>query len=514
MPTPSLAELTAAVFPHSVRNVSVCETHLSLVVLTGDLAYKIKKTLRLDFIDSSTLERRRELCLEEVRLNRRYAPELYLDTVPIAREAGRLHFGGTGTPIEYAVQMRQFDRRQELESLLDAKSIVPADMYGLAERIAVFHRGTSVLREPGDPGTGLFVDKARENVANVVERSALLDAASMSAELRDWTESTLADLRDRLREREQQGFVRECHGDLHARNVVRWRGELVPFDCIEFDPALRFIDVLNDVAFLAMDLCNRGRRDLSFALLNRYLERTGDYLGADLLPCYLVYRALVRAKVSLIELEQRNDAADASERASSLLRTAARFARSAAPVLIVMYGASGSGKSWLSERLVPELPALRIRSDLERKRLAGIDPMAPHTAGMDQGIYTLEFNDRTYSHLLDCARACLRGKVNTIVDAAFLKFEERRRFASLAAEEGAEFLILSCGADRDTLAARIEARRAARRDPSGADLDVLQRQLGTIQPLGESEAAHTLQVDTRTPDVERTVLEHLTAQTT
>jgi aminoglycoside phosphotransferase family enzyme/predicted kinase len=514
-PTPSpfsitREQLAKASFPHETREIAVRETHLSFVVLTGDLAYKVKKAVRLDFIDATSLERRRELCEEELRLNRRYAAELYLQVVPIVQGPTGLHFGGSGTAIDYAVQMRQFAASEEMHALLHTASVDLRDMARLADRIAAFHHDANVLREANEPGTESFLRKARENLASVMSRAAHISAEADISHLGRWTEEVLSKELHVLRERELSGFVRECHGDLHTGNVVRWHGALLPFDCIEFDAELRFIDVLNDVAFLVMDLVAKDRSDLAHAFLNRYLERTGDYGGVPLLPCYLVYRALVRTKVELIALEQHADSIEARTRAGSFLRTARAFAKPPSPVLVVMHGASGSGKSWLSDQIVPALPAVRIRSDLERKRLAGLDPF-DRSAPPSSDIYTLEFNERTYGYLRECARECLQGRMNVIVDAAFLKVHERRDFAALAREQGVKFLIISCEADAATLVARIERRSAERNDPSDADEGVMQRQLDTMEPFAEDELPDVVVIDTRSTDALPRALERLRA---
>lgn len=505
----SAQQLATARFPHATRAISVRETHLSLVVLTGDFVYKVKKALELDFIDTTDLEQRRALCEAELRLNRRYAEELYLRVVPIGRESNRLVFDGEGPAVEYAVQMRQFSSDEELQALLESRSVGVEDLTRLAERIADFHRAADVLPHAAAfTGTDSFMRKARENVASVVRKAGLLDATDTAAALEQWTQARLRADIELLRQRERDGCVRECHGDLHTGNIVRWRGELIPFDCIEFDPELRYIDVLSDVAFLVMDLIVRERTDLAFAFLNRYLERTGDYPGASLLPSYLVYRALVRAKVELITLEQTPSSERARATASALLAYAQRTSRSRTPILILMHGASGSGKSWLSTQLLTRQPALRIRSDLERKRLAGQDPF-DHNAPADAQIYSLAFNERTYNRLAECARACLRAGLDTIVDAAFLKQDERARFAQLASAEGAGFAILSCHADQATLAERIARRRAARNDPSDATEEVMRQQLRTMEPIAQDEQAHTLAIDTREPNAVEHALAHI-----
>lgn len=501
----SAESLSAARFPHDTRHVRVCETHLSFVVLTGEFAYKIKKAVRLDFIDATALARRRELCEAELRLNRRYAPELYLQVVPVVVQDECLSFGANGDAVDYAVQMRQFDASDELQALLAQEAVDTDDLALLADLVAEFHASAAALDRTPPAGSEAFDRKARENTTSVLRRARLIDAEREAAALERWTAVRLASQRSQLEARERQGAIRECHGDLHTGNVVRWRGKLLPFDCIEFDTELRYIDVLNEIAFLTMDLIDRARADLAFVFLNRYFERTGDYAGMPLLPDYLVYRALVRAKVELMSLEQHPQSDDTRGRALSLTRTASRCSQPATPTLIVMHGASGSGKSWLSERLVPRLPAVRIRSDLERKRLAGMDPFVVGTP--DERIYTLEFNERTYDHLLESARGCLRAGITAIVDAAFLKHHERRAFAHLASEENARFLIVSCHAERAALAARIARRRAARNDPSDADERVMERQLETMEPIAPDERDQTLFVNTQEPQALNKVLQ-------
>lgn len=508
VPNLSRERLATAVFPDSVGEIRVRETHLSFVVLTGKLAYKIKKSLKLDFIDTSSLERRRELCDEELRLNLRFAPELYLRVVPITIDADTLRFDGTGKAIEYAVEMRQFDSGEELPALLEDRAIDDADIAALADRIADFHRDAAVLERSNSAGTRAYLGHVRNNLTGLAARIGAIHGQAELARLEDWTERHASQEAASLSARESAGFVRECHGDLHSGNIVRWRGALVPFDCIEFDASLRFIDVLNDIAFLTMDLIVRNRRDLAFALLSRYLERTGDYAGMPILPSYLVYRALVRTKVELIAFEQSGETACA-ERARSYFRTALSVAYpETRPALIIMHGASGSGKSWLSAQLVSQLQAVRIRSDLERKRIAQIDPFDRSQAPNAQ-IYSLEFNERTYAHLLECARACLRGGLHTIVDAAFLKASERREFAALARAQRAPFVIISCHADEGTLAARIASRRNAQNDPSDADERVMRRQLETMQPFAEEERPHLIEIDTGTDDALARVLERV-----
>ncbi len=355
-------DLTPAAFPHPIVRLEVRETHISWVVLTGPYAYKIKKNVRFDFLDASTLERRHDLCQEELRLNRRLAGDLYVDVVPITREAGGLRVGGQGQVLDYAVRMKQFDVAQELPELLARGAVSGDELTDLALRLADFHRQAPGAPARRDfPHTRELHDAVLGNLALLVSH---LDDQTRVPEMEsiiDWTHDYLRDSLDALRSREAHGAIRECHGDLHARNIVRWAGRLVPFDCLEFDPKLRWIDVMNDIAFLVMDLTAHDRTDLAFTFLNAYVERTGDYEGLRHLGFYAVYRALVRAMVDSLGAEQSPaHRGELQARLKSRIKAARAYVNPARPALILMHGLSGSGKSWLSEHLIAPLAAVRI----------------------------------------------------------------------------------------------------------------------------------------------------------
>lgn len=490
--------LTPAAFPHPVTRLGLRETNISWVILTGPYAYKIKKSIQLEFIDTSTLALRRQLCEEELRLNQRLASDLYVGVVAITSDAGGMRVDGHGQIIEYAVKMRQFEASEELSALLERGAVRPQEIADLAVLLADFHASLQQAQCMRDfPHTQQLHDAVLGNLATLLSH---LDADTRQPELGtliDWIHDFLHDSLPQLRMREESGFIRECHGDLHARNVVRWRGRLMPFDCLEFDPTLRWIDVMNDVAFLVMDLEAHGRRDLAFSFLNPYLERTGDYDGVRLLPFYAVYRALVRAMVDSLAAEQDlPHREEFRKRLRTRVKTAAGFVSRGAPTLFIMHGPSGSGKSSLSERLAPQLGAVRIRSDLERKRLAGTHASVDNNAGFEQGIYKPEFNHRTYARLLECAENCLKGGVNAIVDATFLNAADRQLFHDLAAGQRIRYIIVSCDADRALLMKRIEMRRQSHVDPSDADAAVLDRQLHQMEPLSADEQLHRVSVDT------------------
>ncbi len=476
------ALLRPSAFAHPVTRLKLLETHISWIILTGPFAYKIKKSVRLEFLDASTLALRRHLCEEELRLNRRLAADLYVDVCPITREAGVLRVGGSGKAIEYAVRMKEFDTSQELSALLDQGQVSPEEITRLAQRLAKFHADAPRADSRGFTHTQQLHDTVLGNLAILLAHLDGVAPPELGA-LIDWTHERVRDSLAPLRERERSGFVRECHGDLHAGNIVRWGGELVPFDCLEFDPKLRWIDVMNDCAFLVMDLRAHGREDLAWVFLNSYLERTGDYEGVRLLRFYAVYRALVRAMVD--SLSARHD------RLRMRIKTAVMFTNPPPPALYIMHGLSGSGKSWLSERLAVRLGALRIRSDVERSRLAG-------ASTSDR--YTPQFGRRTYARLIECAESCLQGGMSVIVDAAFLETAQRRMFQDLALRHGVRYVIIQCVADSEVLEQRIAQRRQMHTDPSQAGVEVLKLQSRNVQPLDPVERLNAVVVDTDLPN--------------
>jgi uncharacterized protein len=494
--------LTPASFPHPVVRMRVRETHISWVLLTGEFAYKIKKSVKLDFIDTSTLARRHHLCSEELRLNRRLASALYLDVVPIAREGSSMRVGGHDQVVEYAVRMRQFAARQELPSLLARGEVSARELVDLAERVAQFHCGLPEAPTTRDfPNTRNLHDAVLGNLATLISNLGSDTLSPEMVRVVDWTREYLANSLGLLQSREEQACIRECHGDLHTGNIVRWGGRLVPFDCLEFDPKLRWIDVMNDTAFLVMDLCAHGRADLAFIFVNAYLERTGDYAGIRHLAFYSVYRSMVRAMVDSVGANQ--DLAHRSKmkmRVQMRVQAATAYLDRPSPALLIMHGLSGAGKSWLSDRLASKFGAIRIRSDVERKRLAGIEGRFDSSADFRQGIYEPNITRRTYARLLESAQSCLEGGFHVIVDAAFLEAKNRLLFSALAARLGCRFIILACEASHSILVERLQKRARLRSDPSDAGVEILDRQPQIRDPFSAAEQAHAIRIDTTGPD--------------
>ncbi len=491
--------LDPAAFSHAVTHLLLRETHISWIVLTGHYAYKIKKAVRYDFIDASTLERRRELCEEELRLNRRLAPDLYIDVLPVTQEHGQLKMGGRGTVVEYAVRMHEFESSQELANRLQNGTVLPNDMAALATLLADFHRGAAVAGPDSPYGTCEDVsDQILGDLALVLKHLTGMEDATALARLSGWLRHSLGELAPLITQRKRSGAVRECHGDLHARNIVRWRQQWIPFDCIEFAPRLRCIDLMSDVAFLFMDLGAHGRPDLAYAFLSRYLEETGDYEGLRVLPLYAAYRALVRAKIDALGAETSPSEVARALRARGAERVsvAARLIERRRPALLITHGVTACGKSWLSDRLVSAIRVLRVRSDLERKRLAHLPALTRRKAGVGEGIYAAQSTDETYARLLECAQSGIRAGFNMIVDATFLRSTQREMFRRLALQQRCPFVIVSCHASEQTLDSRLETRARMGLDPSEATRTVLEHQLATQEPLTPHEQADVVLVDT------------------
>lgn len=478
------ALLDPARYPHPARGIEVCETHISWVLLTGEYAYKIKKPVKLPFLDFSTLDLRKHFCAEELRLNRRFAPQLYLEVVPISGTRASPIIGGAGPPIEYAVKLRQFSASDELASLVAANRVT-------CDVMNPFGRALSALQFAA-PAAGPVSAQAWQHTAekNLRELAQLLPHHGQRI---DALERQLAALTSRwtalIASRHASDAVRECHGDLHMGNVVRLDGALTPFDCIEFDAALRNIDVLNDAAFLFMDLAAHDRRDLAYCFLNAWLESNGQYDALPLLPLYAAHRALVRTKVAALQSRE-------SPLVELYMREAELSLAANTPRLLITCGLSGSGKTWLSKQLASRLPAIHVRSDVERKRLAGLGALDSSRSTPGGGIYTREFNTRTYARLLDCARAALQAGETVIADAAFLRHDERAMFAKLASELNAPFAILHCAAPDQTLRERIALREREKRDASEATVEVLVQQHGYWEPFTPGEASRVINVDT------------------
>jgi len=483
--------------------VELIETHISYVILTGQFAYKIKKALELGFLDFRSLAARRFYCEEELRLNRRLAPKLYLEVVPITGSIEIPVLEGTGAAIDYAVKMREFPQEALASRALCRGELSAADVDTLAAKVAAFHRTTLVARNGkpfGAPDSVLRV--ARQNFAQM---RPLLDTPAEIADLDSlaaWTDRQHAASAASMALRRSEGFVRECHGDLHLGNIAVVDGELTIFDCIEFNEEMRWIDVMSEVAFVTMDLHDRGRPDFAHRFLNAYLEITGDYAGLNVLRFYLVYRAMVRAKVARLRAEQL---APGSTKSAALaesrgyLKIAADYAQPPRPALLITHGLAGSGKTTLSQVLLELIGAVRIRTDVERKRLHDLPAAARRGNGIDAGLYAPETTRETYLRALQLARVASAAGWRVIIDAAFLRRWQRQLFRDLASESGVGFTIVDFVAATATLRDRVRQRLHDPREASDADVAVLEHQVRTQERLAPDELDDTVVYDAQRP---------------
>jgi aminoglycoside phosphotransferase family enzyme/predicted kinase len=488
-------------YPHAVGRVELIETHISWVFLAGDYAYKLKKPVNLGFLDFSTLQARRYYCTEELRLNRRTAADLYLEVVPVAGTANAPRIGAAGPAIDYALKMRRFPQEALADRLAARGELGPARIDAMAAVIAGFH--ASIPAAPARSKFGSARNVAAPALRNFDAIEALLsdpEEHERLERLRAWTRSEASRNREAFSARRRDGCVRECHGDLHLRNIVFLDDRPVPFDCIEFSPELRWIDVMSEVAFLAMDLLDHRLDAAAWRLLNAYLEATGDYAGLRVLRFYLVYRAMVRAKIACIRAQQPRNSA--GERLSlkreyhGYLTLAESLARGSQPFLVLMHGFSGSGKTTVSQGLLERTGAVRLRSDVERKRLHGLAPRSRGGSGLLGGLYAPVATRKTYERLEHLARGIVESGWPALVDAAFLSRSERDAFVALARELGVKVLVVSCNAPESELRRRVQSRQAAGGDASDAGVAVLERQLATREPLEEDERACTTILDT------------------
>jgi hypothetical protein len=495
--------LNAQAYPHEAADIQLIETHISRVLLTGDTVYKIKKPLDFGFLDFSTLERRRHFCEEELRLNRRFAPELYLGVTPVVRRAGRLYLGGEGEVVDYAVRMRQFDQSALLDRQLADGRFAADDAAALGAVVATMHESLPVVR-PERAGTPGSPESLQAAIVQNFEQIApyLVDAAAERerlATIADWSKRHYRDLAGVLRERGAAGHVRECHGDLHLGNIARLDGRFLPFDCIEFNDAFRIFDLQGEINFLCMDLEQRGCEQAARRCFNAYLEQSGDYAGVALAWFYRCYFAMVRAKVTLLAapppLPEDAAAWPAFRRYHAL---AERYTRRPPVHLYLTHGVTGSGKSTVAQALIERVDAVRIRADVERKRLFGLRAEQSSGSGLDTGIYTAEASERTYAELSRLARLVLDAGQSCVVDATFLDRRQRRRFIDLAAGLDVGLSLVDCQAPPDVLRARVAARASG--EPSEADLSVLDRQLEQRDELDAAERQRATAIDTSNPD--------------
>lgn len=488
-PLPLIARLLdPAAYPHPTADIRLIETHISWVFLTGEFVYKVKKPCNLGFLDYSTLANRQRCCAEEVRLSGRFAPELYLGVVPITGPPDAAIVGGPGTPIEWAVKVRQFDEDSQLDRLFDDQKLTAADCEQLGADIALLQRQLETVdRQAGSGSPDTFAATVALNIGQL--RAARPDVGPRADAVQAWIVTEVARLRDVIEARVAGGKVRHCHGDLHLANIVRHRGRMVAFDAIEFNESLRCIDVANDMAFLAMDLYARGRSDFAARLVNAWIESADDHSAAAVLPLFMVYRAVVRAAVAAIRHQQAITHGDAAAAATArtesnrYLAVAGDLTVARRPTMFVTTGVSGTGKTTLAARIVDATGAVRLRSDVERKRLASMSAIERPDDEHARVLYGEAMTETVYRRLATLATTILQAGTNVVVDATCNTREQRDLLATVAHDLHVPLRWLELDVPAEFVLARVAARQAAGTDASDASVDVVRSQLAKRQPI-------------------------------
>ena len=504
MPQAKINQLIAALknpvlYKHPVNCFQVIETHISWVLLTGEYAYKFKKPVDLGFLDFSTLEKRYHCCQEELRLNSRLAPDIYLDIIKITGSEQEPEINGKGSVIEYAVKMRQFPQQDLLINRAREKKLTNAHIDQLALCIARFHANiTKAAKESAFGTADAVLLPVIENFKQIFQFTGN-DYKQQLEQLKSWSEQEQKRLYSSFQRRKNDGFIRECHGDLHLGNIVIFNKIITPFDGIEFNENLYWIDIVSEVSFLMMDLEDHQYLNLAFRFLNAWLEQTGDFQGLVVLRYYLVYRAMVRAKINGIRLKQQGIDKQKElcrKEFENYLHLASTYTHKPSTQLIICYGLSGSGKTTASQLLLETIPGIRIRSDVERKRIQGIPPEKTSASGINKGLYSADMSQQTYQRLYELARLIIESGYTVIVDATFLKQQQRQLFQVLALEKEVPYHIVHCHANYETMCQRIINRQQSEQDASEADLNVLDQQIQRQQCLTQDELDFSIDLDT------------------
>ena len=478
-------------YNYSVKEpIQLLQTHISFVLLTGAYAYKVKKPMNFGFLDFSTLEKRKYFCEEELRLNRRLAPELYLSVLPIIETDGKYSFDqtGTGTPVEYAIAMPEFSQDDLLIEMFASGRLTAEHVQEIGEQLAAFHQRAETNEHINSFGTMEAVRAvANDNYTSTEKYVGIAQTEEQLAQTRAYTDKFFAENESLFSDRIAKDKVRECHGDVHLKNICLYQDKIQIFDCIEFNEPFRNSDVLYDAAFLLMDLQFRGRKDLANIFLNTYLERTGDYEGAVLLPLHCSMRAYIRAKVTSFLLDDPNIPDDvkaiALTEASAYYKLAWEYTQPKQGKLILMSGVSGSGKSTTAKAIAAEQDAIYLRSDAIRKQLAGIDLMQ---RGSDD-IYTSEMTAKTYARLTELGVLLASKGFTVILDAKYDRVSLRSEAIAAAKAQNISCEIIYCTAPMEVLQQRLRDRAQANNDIADATVELLASQQTTFEDFTPEE---------------------------
>lgn len=482
-------------YPHPVTMpIELMQTHASWVLLTGDFAYKLKKSVNFGFLDYSTLANRQYFCTEEIRLNQRGARELYLAVLPITKQGNKYQLDAEGEVVDYAVKMLQFPQSALLSNLFESDQITPDDIEEMGRVVAQFHANAQTNVYISSFGT---IAKIRQSIDDNYRQTEKYIGQSQTqpqyTETKAYTDRFLLEHQQLFLDRIAGGFIRECHGDLHLRNICRWQNKILLFDCIEFNEPFRFVDTMYDAAFAVMDLEARGRQDLANRFLNTYVEQTGDWAGLQVLPLYLSRQAYVRAKVTSFLLDDlgisSTDRAAAAQTAGNYYYQAWSYTRPKQGRMIMLSGLSGSGKSTVGKQIAISMGGIQLRSDAIRKHLAGV----PLLTKGDSSLYTPEMTAQTYSQVLSLAEKLATQGFTVILDAKYDRQSLRGTVIDLAKNMGIQLDIIHCTAPEQVLIDRLTQRTG---DIADATVDLLASQQAAWEDFSPMEQQYVNRIDT------------------
>ncbi|MBD2450372.1 AAA family ATPase [Nostoc sp. FACHB-152] len=485
-------------YPHPVTEpIQLSQTHASYVLLTGDYAYKLKKPVNFGFLDFSTLEKRQHFCHEELRLNQRGAAELYLEVLPITLEEEKYQLGGIGKPVEYVVKMREFPQETLLSNLFAQGKLTEGNLEELGRVVAQYHAKTETndyIRSFGEvPQVRAAFDENYEQTEKYIGGP---QTQQQFDETKAYTDKFFAERQELFHKRIENHYIRECHGDLHLRNICLWQDKILLFDCIDFNESFRFVDVMFDIAYAVMDLEAQERPDLSNAYLNTYLEQTGDWEGLEVLPIYLNRQSYVRAKVTSFLLDDPGVPAavkeEAAKTAAKYYKLAWQYTQPKQGRLILMSGLSGSGKSTTAKYLARQFNAIHIRSDAVRKHLGGIPLL--ERGGDD--LYTPEMTQKTYARLLKLGTILANQGFTVILDAKYDQAQLRQDAIAQAKKYQFPIQIIYCTAPLKVLEERLANRTG---DIADATVDLLTTQFKQTEPFTATELSYVHTWDTTQP---------------
>jgi len=503
---PPLPELVQALllpkaYADTPRQIELVQTQMSFVFLTDNYVYKVKKPVNLGYLDYTTLEKRYFFCQKEIELNRRLCTDVYLGVVPITRDKGDFLMEGRGEALEYAVKMRRLPQAAMMDVLLAANQVSPAMITSLAQKLTEFHQKAETnetISTFGDLPT--IIQNTEENFTQTKRYIGTIISQDAYQRIKVYTDSFIQQNTPLFHKRISSGRIRDCHGDLHAAHICFTNGVCI-YDCIEFNDRFRYCDVASEIAFLAMDLDHHGRADLSRLFVNSYVEQSGDTELLELLNFYKCYRAYVRGKVESFKYDDpyitKAERKQSFEFASSYFDLASSYT-SSKPRLFITTGLVGTGKTVLAQALAKRLGLVVISSDITRKKLAGI-PLTEHRfEEFDSGIYSAEFSRKTYDKMFTEAKNVLNEKDSVILDASFIKTEERLKAKQLAEETNADFFVIECTLDKDLVRQRL-AQRLEEGSVSDGRWEIFDQQQKQYEPVTEVPPTNHTIVDTSFP---------------